>query len=335
MPLNTLTAKELMDCSLNDFISILDESINLLKDRSSSVVSTVCNLKAEVEKLLLSEENIDFRLIELKKKFWQIFVLNDHIFNHKKRNNHKEKDVMQEILDTLSQPSTSTTVNSVEEARHQWAESDFNRRVQLLRERISDEIDYLDMNKSHETANANLFMTNEMKKLLTVQISTEEELDYTEWLFNDGNLRTNEEIRQRQQSLENTKYVLSGDLKSDCAKRTYFFSLIPFFITCGIIVLWFYRASYHNWGPALFFGLPVGIVVGGFVGLIGSAIAHNINSSAAKNLNVPEADYITRLEKVKMGVSIGAAVGAAAHTVSHAKKSVKDITNVDVWKEIK
>ena len=68
MPLNPLTAKELMDCSLNNFISILDESINLLKDRSSSVVSTVCNLKAETEKLLLSEENIDFRLIELKKK---------------------------------------------------------------------------------------------------------------------------------------------------------------------------------------------------------------------------------------------------------------------------
>lgn len=180
----------------------------------------------------------------------------------------------------------------------------------------------------------NEYCTKEYRKILKMNIATDRDLEYAEWLFNNGDLRAEQEKNQRTKTLNDIDYVLSGGLQRDCAKRTYSLSIAMFFIGFGLILLLIRRVA-TSWAETFIIGGILGLIIGGLLGLIGSVVAHAQNASKAKSIDLPEAERIAMTEKIKMGVSIGAASIAAAAISRHAYKAGKDVANVDGWKEMK
>lgn len=212
-------------------------------------------------------------------------------------------------------------VTSVDLARAYEKEKRIQKEAESLKAEISNHIDLL--KNRHEDKEVNSFYISEYEALLNRPIFNEDSLNEVSWQYNHGNLRTEGEYK-----------IHSGRLEKEFKDRSHLYSITLFLIGYLPILFWF-KKEFHDWGFAIFISFYPGVFVGLILGLIGSAIAHALNSSEAKSINTPEADYMAKLEKVKMGVSIGAAAGGVIHTVSHAKKSVKDVANVDSWKEMK
>ncbi len=210
--------------------------------------------------------------------------------------------------------SPGSKVYSIEQAREIERRDKFRAQKEQLRSCIQNAIDLLDDSDD----SLDQFYVSEYKRLLTTPINTDEDYDDVVWEFNNGNLRS-----------RNEKYVHSGQYKNDCSMTTIIFSIVGFLI--GFIPPMCFFAGE---GGGIECAIPSAIP-GFFCMLIAQIIAHSLNISRGKRLDTPEADPIIREQKIKRGVAITATAISTASTVHHAKKSVKEFSNVDSWKEFK
>lgn len=225
-------------------------------------------------------------------------------------------------------------VTSVADARRQREAVEFKRKVDSFKNGIRAEIVRLANDDTPELQSVNSYLADKMETLLNVRITTPELLEYNEWLFNYGNLRTDEEIAQRNKEVHDDYYVRSGQFGKDCAKTSFAAYAVPFVIGFVIPVAWC-CSEFKDFGFGVFMGFLPGIIVGSFFALIGGAIGHSMNVSAGKALSTPAAAPVIRDQQIKRGAAITGAVVGATSAYRNTKRAVKDLTNVDGWKQMK
>ena len=162
--------------------------------------------------------------------------------------------------------------------------------------------------------------------LLDVKVSNEDELDYKIWLFDAGNLRTNEEVLEYDYNIKLVKYRKNYNRERHLINLAGFF--VPFIAVFGIIL-------FLSGTDDLLFTIPLGLIPAGIAGTIGGMIATSINISNAKEYGLSEYDPRVQAEVTKLRAGlISSAVGTYS-TVRHTKQAIKDFANVETWKEFK
>ena len=217
---------------------------------------------------------------------------------------------------------------TVEEIRKLEADKAFQQDVEKLHNKIKANISKLENQNKHKLdptqIEVNNFLIKEYKKLLTLNTKTRWKLDYVNWRYNGGALRTEEEIIKEEKRISDKLFLESGNFEKDCM----FTTLATFgigFIGAFILTL---NATSNDGGVAIILlALPFMCIAG----FITSIIGHAINISEAKSHNVPK----THPQVIKEGVGLATCIIAGTSFLRHTKKAVKDITNVDGWKEMK
>ena len=240
----------------------------------------------------------------------------------------------QTIIDNLPKnPPGKPVISSVEEARRMQAQVAFRHDVDDLHNRIRLQINQLDNDKTPELQEVNCYLADKLEAILNMPINDKQSLDYAEWLFNYGELRTEDEINERAKSESDAEYIQSGMYETDCFTNKLAWGGGGFLI--GFILPLVAIKDLSN--PGIF--VAIGWMVCGFVGtlfaLIGMAMASKQNIDNAKAHNVPKNHpryQHDRRELTLAGVSGIIAAGTIAHKAS---KTAKDIGNVDGWKEMK
>lgn len=103
---------------------------------------------------------------------------------------------------------------------------------------------------------------------------------------------------------------------------------VPFTITFIACVIPLYKALWY-------IGIPIAIIPSGIIGIIGSIIGHTINIHRAEYYELEKDDEQVEDERLKRKISIASGVVAAVSIGNNAKNAIKDIENVDGWKEMK
>lgn len=233
--------------------------------------------------------------------------------------------------------SENLTISSVEEARafeqrqeslkeevreKEQLESDIDSFKEMLEKAIKERQSNIKNDKSDEEQ-VNLFYIGEYQKLLNLPYDTREALQSAEWLYNDGKLRTQEEIHS--DPLERYFNSNYGHFNVTRHIVNLFSFLIPFIITVTIVSI------------AIDFplvGVPIGLLAGLFFGYIGMLIGYSINKSNARDLGLENTPaYQEEDSKQKIGIASGLLAGRSIY--KHTKGAAKDIMNVDGWKEMK
>lgn len=150
--------------------------------------------------------------------------------------------------------------------------------------------------------------------------------DYKRLLFiyNIGDLRTQEEIDEYDYLHNREEY----DSKRHVVNTFAF--LIPF---AAVFLLIFFGVD--DFRELWFIGIPVALCGGLAAGIVGAIVGYSINISLADDYGLSENDPLVRNEKNKRTVAIIAGITSAVSIGKHTKKSVKDVANVDSWKEMK
>lgn len=171
-----------------------------------------------------------------------------------------------------------------------------------------------------------------LKKLLyqvyTQEVNNDYDYNEKEWMFNNGNLRTYDEILEHNYRKGVNKEYLSGSYKVKCNLITTVSFLVPFLLGTFCIM---YLIGLKVW----FIGLLPGMVVGGILGLIGMSIAHRANIDTLEAMGVSECDPQLQFERREL--SIGK-VGLPLVLLSGFKNigsGIKKIGNPDSWKKMK
>ena len=165
-----------------------------------------------------------------------------------------------------------------------------------------------------------------LESILEITPETEEALDTKIWLFNNGKLRTNEEVNSHEKEIYNAKHREVYDAERHLI--TFLSCIISFILTFVISAL----ALPADLDELRF---VIAAWLGLIGGLIGSAIGHTINIANAEDYGLPLSHPSVEKERIARGIDIaGVAIGSAS-AIKNAKNAAKDITNVDGWKEFK
>ena len=217
---------------------------------------------------------------------------------------------------------------TVEEIRKLEADKAFQQDVEKLHNRIKAGISKLENQNKHKLAptqvEVNNFLIKEYKYLLTLNIKVRRGLNYVDWRYNNGALRTEEEIIKEKKRISDEIFLESGDFEKKCNVTTLATFGIGFL---GIFNFALGDAIYARDATIFLVALPFMCIAG----FITSIIGHIINLSRAKIHNVPK----THPQVIKEGVGLATCIIAGTSFLRHTKKAVKDITNVDGWKEMK
>lgn len=253
----------------------------------------------------------------------QLKSVNDSI---EKRNNFKKTLFAKQRIEKEDLKKSQSekvyeenTIADVDDARMYEQKIELQKKIRELQEDIKLNIKIQTANNDNKLRS---FYIGEYEKLLAIPLTNESDYEHVRWLYNYGNLRTKNEI-----------YVHSGQFEKDCSRS----NLITFSI---LFVFGFFIPVIACSGDGdikfgFFMGTLPGICLGCFFGLIGLAISHHSNASAGQELNVQEAEPIIAKEIRGRNTAIASAALGAAVTMHNAKKAVKDISNVDSWKEMK
>lgn len=156
------------------------------------------------------------------------------------------------------------------------------------------------------------------------KINTVEDLVELDYLYNNGKLRSYEEVSFR------NSYLSTEDNRNNYDqirhKRNIKYFLIPFFVssTISIIVL-------HKFPLWPLLSPTIGLIAA----FIGCIKGYDKNIKKAHEYYIPDNDPRVEDEKLKKKIAIAAGITSGITITKHAKKSVKSITNVDSWKEMK
>lgn len=163
-----------------------------------------------------------------------------------------------------------------------------------------------------------------LENLLERKIETIDDLAKLDFLYNDGKLRTNEEADYIERFFKYQKERENFD--QHCHKVNVYSFLIPFF--CVFIITCLFAQD-------IIFGPLLGLTFGLFASLIGAYIGHDSNIQDAEEYCVPNDNPRLRNEILNKKAAIMAIISSSVVTGHHIKKAIKDIANVDGWKEMK
>ena len=104
--------------------------------------------------------------------------------------------------------------------------------------------------------------------------------------------------------------------------------------------------TFSFWIPAIIIYLILIIVVKGigyfipilpsaFAGMIGLIIGNSINISNADSLELPEDSPLVENEKLKRNIGVLSIFTSCFSMYRRTKQNIKDVANVDSWKEMK
>ena len=82
-------------------------------------------------------------------------------------------------------------------------------------------------------------------------------------------------------------------------------------------------------------GIPISFVSSLTVGTIGMLIGYKVNIKKAEELELAPDSKSVQEEKLKLKTGIAASALGSISVLRHTKNNIKDITNVDGWKEFK
>ena len=178
--------------------------------------------------------------------------------------------------------------------------------------------------KNHLKYTDDIIKKKVLQELLKHPVNEQKDLDRLAYLYNDGELRSNEEIKKYDKYIANQK--ARDNFEKDRHKINILCSLVPCLI--GIAV------------GFLVFNIPIlnvlfAIVFGSLFGLLGSMLGNKINIESANSIGIPDDDPRVVDEKRKRAVGIAASAISGVAISKHAKQAAKDFLNVDSWKELK
>jgi len=82
-------------------------------------------------------------------------------------------------------------------------------------------------------------------------------------------------------------------------------------------------------------GIPIAIIPALFAGMLGMLIGNSINLSRSEHYNLSNEDASVNDEKLKQKSGIAAILLSSFSLFKNTKKAIKNIKNVDGWKEMK
>lgn len=163
-----------------------------------------------------------------------------------------------------------------------------------------------------------------LAELLNKRMLSQQELDEVKFLYNNGKLRSEEEIRKHKIFMMHEKDRENYDNERHKINTLAFF--LPFLIVGGIT---FFLCN------DIIFGIPLGLLFGLSAGFIGMLFGYDINIENAKTYGIPDNDPRVQDEKLKKKIGIASGVAAGVSMYHNTKKAVKDIGNVDSWSQMK
>lgn len=220
--------------------------------------------------------------------------------------------------------SYNQTISSVSDARRVQNMHAFNEKVNDLRKRIQDEIEWKQNDDRPGLKQVNAFLVSEMKKLLERPIYNEKDYEYVSWLFNYGKLRTESEINARKKAESDAHYVRSGQYETDCFLTKSAWGWGSFFITFFIFL-----GLMHN--EPMILVAPIALIPALIASMIGMAIASKQNIDRAREHGVPKNHPRLQHDKNELRMAGIGALGAAGSIYKHGKKATKDLLDVEHW----
>lgn len=205
-------------------------------------------------------------------------------------------------------------VQITDEEIKQQSIRDFEEAVRRLKSAIKQDMENTDDNVRKKV----------LENLYQRSIHTQTALCELDYLYNDGHLRTNEEVKihneWKQYSTQRENY------NEECHKRNILYWLIPFIIVFVIVMCIF------DW---FILGIPIALIAGLVAAVIGSLIANSINIKRGEDYHVDEFDTRFQQEKLNKKIGIASSIAAGYSIGKNTKRATKDLLNVDSWKEMK
>lgn len=163
-----------------------------------------------------------------------------------------------------------------------------------------------------------------LEALLKRKVENIDDYVKLDYLYNDGKLRSNEEVDYMERYFKYQKE--RENYSEECKKVNLFAYLLPFvfvfIITCVAV-------------NDIVMGPVVGLLFGLIAALIGTSVGHSINIDNAEEYGINKNDPRVVKEINKRRAAIAAIIGVTITTAHHTKNAVKDVINVDSWKEMK
>lgn len=209
---------------------------------------------------------------------------------------------------------TDEEIKKIKDKEKKEQNKNFSKSKKELLSKIRDSIEICD----------NVIDKKVLIKLLKHPLETKEDFDRLTYIYNSGNLRSNEDVRHFDHYVKTKKERES--FNNERHKVNVLAVFIPF-ITVFFIV--FIKVGFP------LFGVPLGLLAGGFAGYIGMIIGYNINISNAKYYCIPDDDPRVIDEKRKRAVGIASGIASGISIGRHAKSNAKELLEPDSWKEMK
>lgn len=159
--------------------------------------------------------------------------------------------------------------------------------------------------------------------------TSKEDLEYRTWLYNEGKLRSNWEVEDYNRIKKKEAYRNGTNFDTSSKVTNVACFLIPFTICIAVIM------SKPDASALWFIYLPVAVLVACFFSFISMMLGYSLNISRGKRKGLPESDIRLQNERAKRNIGAVSGAVAGASVYRHTKKAVKDIANVDSWKELK
>lgn len=205
-------------------------------------------------------------------------------------------------------------IEKIKQKEKEKAIRQFNKEKKELLDYIKSDIEYCD----------DIIKKKVLKELLNHPLETQADYERLKYIYNYGQLRSNEEVKHYD------RYVNTKEQRENYDNERHRVNLLAFVIPFISVFIIVYAAT----GFPLF-GVPLGFIIGGFAGYIGMIIGYNINISKAKEYCISDTDPSVIDEKRKRAVGIAAGIAAGTSIGKHAKKNTKELLNPDSWNKNK
>lgn len=197
------------------------------------------------------------------------------------------------------------------------AQQNYNNKCKQLNDTIKEKLNSCD----------DLISRKVLQSILDIPINNRHDYEYKKWLFNNGSLRTNKEVADRELEFSKAKHRESYDTERYII--TFIFGLL-FFV--GVFSFVFFTFDFCRRLPVI--GIPIALLPALFAALIGSAVGHSINIHNASEYDISPSDPRVQKERIAMGVDIASAAFGTISVGKKAKSAMKEISKPDSWKEM-
>lgn len=158
--------------------------------------------------------------------------------------------------------------------------------------------------------------------LLKIDITEERKFERVIFAYNDGNLRSYEELAAYDKRTEH-KFLFNN------------FNVIRHVVNIIFILTPFGLVMKKILKIDNILIIPLGLLLSLTVSYIGSLIGNTININLADSCGISDTDPMIAKEKFKRQTGIYAGLISCFSIFHHSKKAIKEIADVDSWKELK